>query len=319
MFNLRKALLSAGVVFLFLSLFAGLAYAEGSGAGIVNGDGLNLRRAPNTSSEIIDQLSKGTEVTILGNSDGWYKVSDGELIGWVNGDFITVKVVSSKQGTIVADDVNLRSEPSTDALVLTTIGRGAKVSVYSSSGNWFKVKTSDGQVGWIFTDFISVPNASRSIVESAEKVIKESKKIETPSTEAKEAQNDTSTAGQKIVTYAKKFLGVRYVYGGSSPKGFDCSGFTKYVYSNQGVNLERVAADQARQGSKVSKANLKPGDLVFFDTNGGHNYINHAGIYIGGGKFIHASSGRSNHKVVISELSEGFYQNAYMTARRVVK
>ncbi len=329
MFNFKKALLSAGVVFLFLSLFAVVANAEGNGVGIVKGDGVNLRRSASTSSEVIDQLSKGTQVSILGSSGGWYKISKGGLTGWINGDFITVKEVSSKQATIVAGDVNLRSEPSTDALVLTTLDKGDKVSVYSCSGNWYKVKTSNGKVGWIFTDFISMPNSSRSIVESAEEVTKKAsktekketpKKQEAPSTGAQaDEQKDTSTFGQKLVAKAKKYLGVKYVYGGSSPSGFDCSGFTKYVYDSMGVNLERVAADQAQHGTKVSKANLKPGDLVFFDTNGGHNYINHAGIYIGNGQFIHASSGRSSHKVVISDLSEGFYQNAYMTARRMVK
>jgi N-acetylmuramoyl-L-alanine amidase len=109
------------------------------------------------------------------------------------------------------------------------------------------------------------------------------------------------------------------VYGGSSPSGFDCSGYVQYVFKQFGINLERVAADQAGQGTKVSKANLKPGDVVFFDTNGKNNYINHVGIYIGNGNFIHASSGSSKRKVVISDLSEGFYADAYMTARRFLK
>jgi N-acetylmuramoyl-L-alanine amidase len=83
--------------------------------------------------------------------------------------------------------------------------------------------------------------------------------------------------------------------------------------------LERVAADQAKQGTKVSRANLKAGDLVFYDTNGGKNYVNHVGIYIGDGMFIHASSGSNAHKVVISNLGEGFYSNAYMSAKRFLK
>ena len=120
---------------------------------------------------------------------------------------------------------------------------------------------------------------------------------------------------QQIVNHAKKFLGVRYVWGGSSTKGFDCSGFTKHVFKNFGVTLNRVSASQAKQGTYIKKANLLPGDLVFFDTNGGLNKINHVGIYIGNGRFIHSSSSHSG--VVTSSLSDGFYAKTYMTARRV--
>jgi cell wall-associated NlpC family hydrolase len=119
-----------------------------------------------------------------------------------------------------------------------------------------------------------------------------------------------------IVDFAKRLVGVDYVWGGTSPKGFDCSGFVKYVFANFGVTLNRVSAEQAKQGSKVKKSDLIPGDIVFFDTNGGHNRINHVGMYIGGGRFIQASSEYSN--VVISDMTEGFYANTYMTARRVL-
>ncbi len=124
------------------------------------------------------------------------------------------------------------------------------------------------------------------------------------------------TTQENVVIYAKNYLNVKYVWGGNTPSGFDCSGFVKYVYQQYGVTLNRVAADQARQGTAISKANLQLGDLVFFDTNGGHNYINHVGIYIGGGMFIHASSGAG--KVVTTSLNDGFYENAYMSARRVL-
>jgi cell wall-associated NlpC family hydrolase len=131
------------------------------------------------------------------------------------------------------------------------------------------------------------------------------------------ARSDSESISQKIISFAKRFLGVDYVWGGSSPDGFDCSGFTKYVFGKYDIALNRTAADQAKQGSAVGKGSLQLGDLVFFDTNGGHNRINHVGIYIGGGRFIHASSGSSN--VVISPVTEGFYSKTYMTARRVIK
>jgi N-acetylmuramoyl-L-alanine amidase len=101
-----------------------------------------------------------------------------------------------------------------------------------------------------------------------------------------------------------------------SPAGFDCSGFTSYVFCAFGIKLERVSTDQAKQGTEISRENLKPGDLVFFDTTGGHGVINHTGIFIGDGKFIHASSGTS-YCVIISDLTTGYYTGNFMTARRI--
>ncbi len=130
------------------------------------------------------------------------------------------------------------------------------------------------------------------------------------------SRGDNESVAQKIIDYAKRFLGVKYVWGGSSPKGFDCSGFVKYVFDNFGIGLARTSTAQAAEGTGVTKANLRMGDLVFFDTNGGKNGINHVGIYIGDGKFIQSSSGSMD--VVISSVSEGFYKNTYMKARRVL-
>lgn len=127
----------------------------------------------------------------------------------------------------------------------------------------------------------------------------------------------TARPSLNVINFAKKFLGVRYIWGGTTTKGFDCSGFVKYVFKNFGITLNRTSSSQANNGTYIKKVNLLPGDLVFFDTNGGNNRINHVGIYIGGGKFIHSSS--SNKGVTISSISSGYYSNAYMTARRVLK
>jgi cell wall-associated NlpC family hydrolase len=126
-----------------------------------------------------------------------------------------------------------------------------------------------------------------------------------------------SRSVDSIIDYAKKYMGVKYVWGGTTPKGFDCSGFVKYVYNNFDVSLNRNSAAQAKNGTYIKKGALLPGDLVFFDTNGGKNRINHVGIYIGNGKMIHSSSLYKG--VVISTISSGFYSRTYMTARRVLK
>jgi cell wall-associated NlpC family hydrolase len=110
------------------------------------------------------------------------------------------------------------------------------------------------------------------------------------------------------VALAKRELGVRYVYGGESPSGFDCSGLMQYVYARLGVQIPRVAADQYRAGRHVSRADLRPGDLVFFD------HLGHVGMYVGGGRFIHAP--HTGSVVEISSLS-GWYSETYVGATRV--
>lgn len=118
----------------------------------------------------------------------------------------------------------------------------------------------------------------------------------------------------RLVNYAKKLQGVKYVYGASSAKGFDCSGFTMYVYKAAGISLPHSATEQSAKGLAVSKENLKPGDLVFFETGGAG--ISHVGIYIGSGKFIHASSGAGH--VTITNLSEKYYAARYRGATRIL-
>lgn len=126
---------------------------------------------------------------------------------------------------------------------------------------------------------------------------------------------DSGTAGG-VIGYAQGALGIPYVSGGISRSGFDCSGFTAYVFSKYGIYLPHSAAAQSAYGSPVGRSSLQSGDLVFFDTNGGHNSITHVGIYIGGGSFIDASSARP-HCITVDNLNGSYYSNRYMTARRV--
>ncbi|SFV57037.1 Invasion associated protein p60 [hydrothermal vent metagenome] len=126
----------------------------------------------------------------------------------------------------------------------------------------------------------------------------------------------SSSKSSKITSLAKKKLGRRYVWGATGEKNtFDCSGFTTYVYKKNGINLPRRAIAQSKYGKYVSRKNLKKGDLVFFDTSKRHRgYVNHVGIYLGNGKFIHASSAKK--KVIITSLNKKFYSQRYKGARR---
>ena len=112
---------------------------------------------------------------------------------------------------------------------------------------------------------------------------------------------------------AKKYLGYRYVYGGASPSGFDCSGYVKYVFKNFGVELTRTSANQYANSVRIKKSELQVGDLVFF---GNGSYANHVGIYIGNNNFVHAANPSSG--VRVSSMNETYYANRYIGARRII-
>lgn len=125
-----------------------------------------------------------------------------------------------------------------------------------------------------------------------------------------------SSKSTKVVSFAKKQLGKKYVWGKSGPSTFDCSGFTYYVINRTtGKSISRTSTTQSKQGKYVSRKNLKKGDLVFFATTG-KGRVSHAGIYIGNKKFIHASSTKG--KVVISSMASGHYYNTFVNGRRVI-
>ncbi|CAM4367663.1 C40 family peptidase [Paenibacillus alkaliterrae] len=129
-------------------------------------------------------------------------------------------------------------------------------------------------------------------------------------------QAGSAFANSKLNGYVDGVIGSPYKSGGMSTRGFDCSGFTTYVFDKMGIELPRTSASQAKAGTKVAKADLLPGDLVFFDTIGRNNgAVSHVGIYIGDGRFVHASSSRG---VVTDKLDSSYFENRFVTARRVL-
>lgn len=126
-------------------------------------------------------------------------------------------------------------------------------------------------------------------------------------------QTSQASAASPLDSKVEELLGTKYAWGGASTKGFDCSGFTMYVFAEFGIELPHWSKGQAAKGSEVKKDDLRPGDLVFFNTSG--SGISHVGIYLGDGEFVHSAS---NKGVVINKLSEDYYKKRYVTARRIL-
>lgn len=137
-----------------------------------------------------------------------------------------------------------------------------------------------------------------------------------PSHPSKSNAATAQSSGAALVRTARRYLGLRYRYGGSSPsRGFDCSGFVYFLLSRYGIRAPRTAAELFRMGVPVKKSALRPGDLVFFRNTARRRGITHVGIYIGDGKFIHASSGRG--RVTVTPLSDPYYAARFAGARRL--
>lgn len=123
-----------------------------------------------------------------------------------------------------------------------------------------------------------------------------------------------ATASTTLEEKVDKLIGIEYRYAGTTTKGFDCSGFTMYVLNQLGIDISHSSREQAKTGKSVAKEDLRAGDLVFFDTSGG-NGISHVGIYLGDDVFAHSSS---NNGVIRNKLSESYYADRYVSARRVL-
>jgi len=299
--------------------------------GILNVNRVNLREEPDTDSLVLTKLAKGDKVSITGQSGVWFSVrTESGAKGWVASVYVsddlqqpatTLKVMRPTKAVITVARVNLRSGSDLTSDVLSKLKRGQKVTIVGHAGDWDHVKTPNGTNGWVLKLYVSrdLNAVTRSGSKSNRNVYPHvyTKPAAPKSPAQPDDENTMDGDTDSIVETAMQYLGTPYRYGGSSPEGFDCSGLTKYVYAKNGVDIARVVAEQVGNGKSVSRSELKSGDLVFFNTDGARNYINHVGIYVGGGNFVHAASG--NRKlVVVSSLNQSFYNSAYMGARRIV-
>ena len=282
--------------------------------GVVSGTDVRVRSGAGTGYDILKTLNKGTLVELTVQEGDWYRISYDGARGYIASQYVTrydSATGLSGAGKVTADVLNIRSAPKSGSTSLGTASHGAVLTVTGIEGSWFAVSY-NGVSGYVASQYVLI--CSPSTADTSAPETPEETPAETP--DETPADNPAATvSGSEIVSLAQQYLGVPYVYGGSSPSVFDCSCFTMYLFAQVGVKLPHGATSQLSYGASVSRSELQPGDLVFFQDYGA--VASHAGIYIGGDQFIHASSSYYNgHCVVISSLTETYYNSHYYTARR---
>ena len=218
---------------------------------------------------------------------------------------------------VSAETLNMRETANNNAKLINQLKVNTKVTVLETEGTWSKIKV-NGKTGYVASKYLS--DKKVDVTSRSEEISRGKENTQTENTSSKNESNtqgtSSSASGNNIVAYAKKYMGYKYVSGGSSPStGFDCSGFTSYVYKQCGISISRSSSAQASNGTAVSKSNLQPGDLVIFN-NRANTSIGHVGIYIGGNTFIHA--GNSGTGVITTSLSDSYYSARYVTGRRII-
>ena len=179
-----------------------------------------------------------------------------------------------------------------DGKLLTTLAKDARFVVVAREGDKFNVKLEDGRTGWVKADAVTLEETRKPLPVS-----------------------DPWSVKRDVVRTAYAYRGAKYRFGGaSSRQGFDCSGFVMFVYGTKGITLPHSSQALFKCGKPVAKSDLQPGDMVFF-ANTYRRGISHVGIYIGDGKFIHAS--RHSRGVRIDQLDAAYYKAHYAGARRI--
>ncbi len=286
---------------------------------------IKLKIVPVINATDIIEVKQDEEVTVTEIINDWICVETTTTKGWLRKENLKTEETKQEEQTVQAEEkaseetstktlyintetANLRKTASTASEVVTTLSLNSAVNVISEENGWSKVKVGDKE-GYISSSLLSDKRqeTSRSMTKFREKTAEESNKTENISNVA------SSGNGSSVVATANQYIGSRYVYGGTTPSGFDCSGFTSYVYKKYGVSLSRTAAGQYSNGVAVSKGELQPGDLVMFGKSG----INHVGIYIGGGKMVHAAN--PSRGVTTDTINSGYYGTNYVGARRILQ
>lgn len=254
---------------------------------------LNVRKEPSTGSSIVGKMSNNTACEIVESSDGWAKITSGNVEGYVCLDYVVTGeeayAIAKEQVETIAtvttsSNLRVRENPSTEAKILSNVSKDEKLHVLDASDGWIKVAIDDEE-GYVSADYVSL-----------------SEELPTAQTMSELKYGaGVSDVRVDLVSNALQYVGNRYVWGGTSlTNGVDCSGFTMKIYAKYGISLPHSSKAQPGYGTKISASDAQPGDLFFY---GSGSTINHVAIYIGGGKIVHASNSRDGIKI-----SNAFYR-----------
>ena len=307
--NILKKVVVTFLLFAVLtSMLPFLSTANGNiswGAANVSGNNVRIRSGPGLTHSTLTNVNLDEIVVIVNrtNSD-WHEVNYHGTTGFMSTQFLDRQREAAnfnKKGSVSGNTVNMREKPSTTSSILSSHNAGVEMDIIGINDGWYKVTHND-QTGYIRSDLmILVPQSTSSNPGSSGSGVSS-------------APPANLTLGQKIAELGKTFVGDRYVWGGTAPGGFDCSGFVTYVMRQHGIRVTRTASNQYKNdGVKINKSDLAAGDMVFFSSNG--RSVTHVGIYIGGNKFVHASSTRKG--VIISDLGSSYYTRVWWGAKRV--
>lgn len=273
------------ILFLIVIMSLVISVNAIEGAGIVEASGLNIRQLPTTDSSIIMVIYNQERVVVEYQEGEWYKINYQGTEGYVHSDYMSIiTIANGNYGKAIPNyyAVNVREKPTTNSAVLTTIGNSSSVNIIGINSGWYKI-TVNGLTGYIRADLLDITGKASS-----------------------------TTPTSSVVSTAMNYIGVPYVWGGTSPNGFDCSGFVQYIFKQYGYNLNRTAAAQYSNGYSISRSELRPGDVVFFANT--YTYgISHVGIYTGNNQFIHAGT----NGITTDSLDSSYYASHYYGARRI--
>ncbi len=324
--SMLLALLIAGSI-LTISVFAADPGGKKTGVAFVDASSLRLRKSASTKSATLDYAYRGEVVVTLGKTGSWYRVLYNLQLGYMHEDyldFVKVENVELGYGKVSGTNVNMRTGPSTSYKSLGKSRNGELAYIIGINKQWYKVIWND-KICYIRSDYLELTEIPYENRESAKDPIffKGGRSTGLKATVANFKTSENYIGNQEpamsataaaIVATAKSCLGVPYKWGGESMKGFDCSGLIQYVFAKNGISIGRTVKKQYAAGTPISKSALQPGDLVFFK-NTYTTGLSHAGIYIGNGKFIHASS----DGVMTSSLSNSYWSNHYYGACRILE
>ena len=321
--------------------------------GKINTDGssLNMRSGPGSGYSKVGSIPAGTTLTIIGSENGWYKTSYKGVTGYVSGDYVIVTEsastntapstpaeptptppAQSTSGTgklnTGGSSLNMRSGPGTGYSKVGSIPASATLTITGKENGWYKTSYK-GVTGYVSGDYVIFTPAKTESPAETTPTDSSASNSQTSGTTSTDTNSGTTTEtnsnpsastadlGAQVVAYAKKFLGIPYVYGANGPSAYDCSSFTQAVYKKFGYSLNRSAASQLENGTAIELSQVQPGDLLLWRAYDSNKAATHVGIYIGNNMYIHASS--SGGCITINNMNYGSSVRYLVGVRRIVE